>query len=99
MKSDKWYKLALLWSYFNQGYSIASFPKWVAAVFGVGEVVNKNYFTVLIGAFIFGIFCIFVGWICFKSGFIEAMNEVGNRHNLFMKEVRNSKLFKEKDTQ
>ena len=71
-----------------------SFPKWVVAVFGIGEVVNKNYLIVLLGAFGFLAACIFVGYLYIKSGFLEAMQEVGNRHNALAKELRNSKLFK-----
>jgi len=90
----KLYKLALWWTYFNQGYSFASFPKWILAVYGIGEVVNENYLIVSLYAFFFLIFCIFFGWVIIKSGFLEALNEVQNKNNQFMKEVRNSKLFK-----
>lgn len=71
-----------------------SLPKWIAAVFGIGEVVNKNYLVVLIGAVIFFATCIVLGWLYIKSGFLEAMQEVGNKHNLLAKQLRNSKIFK-----
>ncbi len=73
-----------------------SLPKWIAAVFGIGEVVNKNYLVVLTGAVIFFIICLLAGWWYIKSGFLEAMLEVNNRHNALAKEIRNSKLFKVK---
>ena len=92
----RFYNLALFYSYFNTGYSLMSFPKWVAAVFGIGEVVNRNYLLVLGGAFLFFTACILVGWLYIKSGFLEAMQEVGNKHNLLAKQLRNSKILKEK---
>ena len=91
----RFYKSALFYSYFNTGYSIMSLPKWIAAVFGIGEVVNKNYLVVLAGAVVFFALCLLAGWAYIKSGFLEAMQEVGNKHNLLAKELRNSKLFKE----
>ncbi len=72
-----------------------SLPKWIAAVFGIGEVVNKNYLVVLGGSILFFILCFFAGWAYIKSGFLEAMLEVNNKHNLLAKQLRNSKLFKE----
>lgn len=72
-----------------------SFPKWVAAVFGIGEVVNKNYLLVLGGALAFFGLSVLVGYIYIKSGFLEAMQEVGNKHNLLAKQLRNSKILKE----
>ena len=80
--------MALWYSYFNTGYSVMSFPKWVMAVFGIGEVVNKNYWVVLGGALIFLVSCLFVGWLYIKFGFLEAMQEVGNKHNLLAKQLR-----------
>ena len=74
-----------------------SLPKWIAAVFGIGEVVNKNYTVVILGAFAFFIACVFIGWIYIRSGFLEAMQEVGNIHNLLAKQLRNSKILKGKN--
>jgi len=74
--------------YFDIGYGFLSYPKWVAAVFGIGNVVNKNYWTVVIGAFVFFLFCYMSGWLFVKHGWYEADIEVGNIFNLFVKEVR-----------
>ncbi len=92
----KYYKIALFYSYFGSGYSLMSYPKWVAAIFGIGEIVNQNYLIVLGGAAIFFATCIIVGWWYINSGFFEAMQEVTNKHNLLAKEIRNSKIFKGK---
>ena len=85
------YKLMLLKAYFDHGYSFLSYPKWVAAVFGIGSVVAKDYWLVVIGAFIFALFCLFAGWIFIRYGFFEAHQEVSNQFNLFVKELRKQK--------
>lgn len=94
-------KLALWKTYFDNGFGLMSYPKLVIAVVGVGEIVNKNYLLVGIGSILFFIACFFLGWIIIKSGFLEAINEIQNRNNLFVKEMRsysvkrnNRKLYK-----
>ena len=89
------YKLNLFKMYFEKGYSLVSFPKWVAAVFGIGSVINKNYLIVVIGAFAFMLGCILLGWIWLRYDFYLAEIEVSNQYNLFVKELRgNRKIFK-----
>ncbi len=82
------YKFNLFYIYFNKGYSLCSFPKWVAAIFGVGEIVNKNYWVVVAGAFAFFLFCMAIGYIWLEHGFFLAEQEVSNQYNLFQKELR-----------
>jgi len=84
----KYYKLALWKYYFEKGYSIMSYPKWVIAIFGIGEVVKKNYLIVCFGAFLFLILCILIGKWIWKSGFADAETEVSNVVNPFVKQVR-----------
>ena len=90
----KYFKFAKLKYYFEKGYSLLSYPKWVVAEFGVGEVINKNYGAVIIGAFVFSIFCVLIGKWFYNSGFASAELEVSNLINPFVDEVRNSKIFK-----
>lgn len=86
----------LIWKKrFEIGYGLTSLPKWIVAVFGVGEVVNKNYTVVLVGACIFTALCVIVGWAWMKYGWYEAEIEIGNMYNLFVKEMR-KKLKKRK---
>lgn len=84
----KFYKFALWKAYFEKGYSILSYPKWIIGIFGIGEVINKNYWMVIGGAFLFFIICILIGWLWIKAGIFEAENEVGNQYNLFVKQMR-----------
>src|SRR3990167_5515124 len=87
LKSWK-YKFALLYSYFNTGYSFSSPLKWFAAVVGVGEVVKDNYDMVILGMIIYIIFCIIFGYFIYKWKIVLALQEVENQYNLFVKEVR-----------
>ena len=85
----KHYKFALYKSYFDTGYGITSYLKYAIALFGLTSLETK--LTLIIFLF-YGISCFIVGWWWFKFGYQEAQNEVGNRHNKFVKEVR-EKIF------
>ena len=88
MKFKTKYKICLWKEYFNTGYGVLNYPKWIAAIFGVGEIVNKNYLTVFVGASLFFIFCILFGKWWYSKGWILAEREVGNQFNFFQREVR-----------
>jgi len=85
----KFYKFALWKAYFDTGYGLMSYPKYILILMGIWDIIaNKKSNMILIVGFIFGLFCFILGWIMFKSGFIEATIEVQNKYNLFVKEVR-----------
>ncbi len=85
----KLYKLAFYYSSFNTGYSLTSPIKWVAGVFGIGAATQGNsLYWILLGAFVYFVMCIIVGIICYKFGWVDAVSEVGNKYNPFVKEVR-----------
>lgn len=79
------YKFCLVKKYFDIGYSLTSYPKYAIAVFGVASLDVMMTMTIF---FIYGISCFFIGWLWVKYGFFEAENEVSNRFNLFVKEMR-----------
>ena len=85
----KLYKLAFFYSAFNQGYSLTSPIKWVAATFGIGAAIqNYNLLWILFGSVIYFILCLVTGILCFKYGWVDAMAEVGNKYNPFVKQMR-----------
>lgn len=86
------YKFMLLKAYFDNGYSITSYPKWAFAILGIGSAI-KGYslWYLVLGALLYGILCLFIGWIFIKYGFYEAQQEVSNQFNLFVKEIRERK--------
>lgn len=81
----KRYKFCLLKAYFEKGYSLTNYVKYIIALFGLASL---NVKATLILGFIYGFSCFIVGWAWFKYGFVEAELEVQNRFNLFVKEMR-----------
>ena len=86
------YKFMLLKAYFDNGYSLTSYPKWAFAILGIGSAI-KGYslWYLIFGAFSYGILCLMFGWIFIKLGFYEMQQEVSNQFNLFVKELRKRK--------
>ena len=95
----KFYNLALHKAYFDTGYGLLSYPKYILILGGVGSLLltdgRSTLSVALIGCGI-GFLCYVIGRWCFKSGFVKASIEVSNKYNQFVEEVRNSKIFKEK---
>jgi len=86
----KYYKLALLKAYFEKGYSFLSYPKYVLFLMGLGDVISSggDYKNVVILGFLIAVGCFFVGWLFFKTRFVDAELEVANQYNPFMREMR-----------
>lgn len=81
----KYYKFMLLKAYFEKGYGLTSYIKWVIAIFGI---TTQAVYTTLIGMVIYGVGCFFIGWIWYKYDFVLAEHEVNNQFNLFQRELR-----------
>lgn len=81
--------LFLLWKrYFDTGWVLTSYVKYIIALFGISSLdVGK---TLVIG-FIYAIGCVFIGYFWYKYNFVEVDNEISNRFNLFMREMREMK--------
>jgi len=83
------YKLNLFKIWFEKGYSILSYPKWVLAMYGIGELASsRSYFLVAGGSLLFLVVCTVVGYFWLKKGLFLAEQEVGNQYNLFQRELR-----------
>ena len=82
----RFYKPILWKSYFDKGWSQTSLIKYAIALFGI---TSNDVFTTMIWGAGYALFCVIVGTLWFKMGLTEAENEVANRHNLFVKEMRN----------
>ncbi len=85
------YKIALVKRYFDIGYGISNYLKYVIALFGLATLNLK--FTMLL-AIIYFISCFVFGYIWVKSGMFTAEIEVSNSFNLFVAEMR--KVYKGK---
>ena len=86
----KWKYYIMLWkAYFDNGYSITSFPKWILATLGIGSAIQGySLWYIIFGGVIYFLFCFLIGWFFIMFGFYEAQQEVSNQFNLFVKEVR-----------
>lgn len=85
----KLYKAAYIYSAFNQGYSLTSPIKWIAATIGLGAAIqDASLWWIVLGAFFYLFLCIIVGVICLKKGWNTAVKEVENKNNLFVEEMR-----------
>jgi len=81
----KYYKFALVKSYFDKGYAITSPVKLLIALFGIASLDVEK--TLLLGI-IYIACCFVVGYIWYNRGIVEAEQEVDNKHNLFVKQMR-----------
>lgn len=76
----------LLWKrYFDTGYSLTNYVKYGIALFGISSLDVAS--TLIIGV-VYGLLCFVIGWLWYKHKFVEADNEISNRFNLFMREMR-----------
>ena len=92
----KWYKFALWKAYFDKGYSLLSYPKYILILMGVGDVIasgGKSTNVIVIGI-LFGLFCFALGWFWYAKQIVNAEIEVSNQYNQFVKEMR--KVYKYK---
>ena len=81
----KFYKFALWKSYFDKGYSVTSYFKYLFAIIGIAGLEGR----ILIPAFLlYGFSCFLTGWIWYHFGITKAENEVQNKNNLFVEEMR-----------
>jgi len=81
----KFYKFALWKAYFDKGYAVTSYLKYFVAIIGIAGFPAKFLIPLFI---IYGISCFVVGWIWYKFRITDAENEVGNRYNPFVKQMR-----------
>lgn len=92
----RFYK-ALLWkAYFDKGFSLLNYVKYIITIIGIGAVFNgMSLYTVAIIGVAYGIVCITLGRLWFHYRLIDTEQEILNIFNPFVHEMRNSKVFKE----
>ena len=85
----KFYKFALWKAYFDKGYGVTSYFKYLFAIIGIAGLEGK----ILIPLFLlYGLSCFLIGWIWYHYGITTAETEVGNKYNLFVKEMRKKRF-------
>lgn len=83
--SDFWWLFMLHKRYFDTGYSMTGYIKYIVALFGLSSL---NVGKTLIMGFAYAFLCWIVGWAWYKYRFAELDTEIGNRINLFVREMR-----------
>ena len=81
----RWYKFALLKAYFDKGYGVTAYIKWLIAFYGISSLNTK--LTLVIGC-IYAFSCFFIGWFWYHLGIVKAEIEVGNQFNEFVRHMR-----------
>lgn len=86
MKLSNWkYKLVKGKSYFERGYGITHYVKYLIAYFGLAS--NNLNLTMVLGLAYVPV-CFIIGWWWYNHGWQVLETEVGNEFNLFVKEMR-----------
>lgn len=80
------YKLLLWKAYFDKGWALTNYFKYIFAFVGIFNLVSARN-AIYLGV-IYGVSCLLIGWIWYKCGFIETENEINNIFNPFQKEIR-----------
>ena len=85
------YRFVLFKAYFDKGFSLTNYLKYMIAFFGLA---SRDIKSTLWIAFFYAIACWIIGFIWIKYGFYDAENEVSNRFNPLAKELRKSMKIK-----
>ena len=89
------YKFCQLKAYFEKGYGLSHYFFKLIAVFGLTSQQLTETFIMI---FFYTIFIFILGFVWYHFGFVEAEMEVANRYNLFVKEMRKTKLLNSRTT-
>lgn len=83
MRFENKYRVILHKRYFDKGYSFFGMIKYAFA-----GILVFDYFLGLVMSSIYAVVCYIIGRLWYKYHWEEAEAEVGNRFNLFVKEMR-----------
>ena len=89
MKDIKYYKFALWKAYFDRGFGVLGYLKYLIAILGfysIFEGISIKY--TLTGFVVYGVICFFIGWWWIRGGMADAEMEVNNRIDPFVREMR-----------
>ena len=76
----------LLWKrYFDTGYGITSYIKYLIALFGISSL---NIGATIGLGFLYALFCFLIGWLWYRYDFVRVDTEISNHYNDFVKQMR-----------
>jgi len=81
----RFFKFCLWKAYFEKGYALTSYVKYVIALFGLA---SQDIFWTLLMGFLYAFVCFFLGWVWFHYHIVDAELEVQNQFNLFVRQMR-----------
>lgn len=86
----RFYKLCLWKAYFEKGLGLTNVFLKIAMVVGISAIftIGMSVLTTIMCGLVYCIFCFFLGAIWYKKGFADAENEVNNKVNPFVREMR-----------
>lgn len=91
MKLEKKINILLWKKYFDIGFGTTSYLKYGVAALGVYQAVNAEFIILFLIGLGYAIFCFVFGYFYVKYQWFLADQEVSNRFNLFVKEMRDWK--------
>ena len=77
----------MLKRFFDAGYSLTNYIKYVIALFGISTLDVKSTMAL---AIIYAVFCLAVGYAWYRFRLVEIDTELGNRFNWFVSDMRKS---------
>jgi len=80
----------LLWkTYFDKGYGLTSYFKYILAVMGAGAMFRGiELWWIFVIGISYGVVCFIIGKWWFDHKLIDVENEIANAFNPFQREVR-----------
>ena len=87
---QKLYRIVLFKAYFDKGWGLMNYPKYILFLVGAGDVIQSggDYTNVLIAGGILFLFLFLFGKWAYKYGWVAAELEVENKVNPFVNEMR-----------
>lgn len=83
MKGKK-YKFIVLKGYFEKGYALTNYIKYIIALFGISSLDVR--LTLILGV-VYGLSCFLIGWGWYVWDFQDMENDFFNKYNPFVKNV------------
>lgn len=89
MMERKFYKILLWKAYFDKGFGLLNYLKYLIAVVGVGAIFQGvSLKVILFWGFVYAVLCFALGKIWLKYGLYDIEQDISNHFNPFAREVR-----------
>lgn len=90
VKEKKWkgFRILLWKRYFDTGFGLLNYLKYLVFLVGLDRVLNNALNTTILLLVGYALVCFFLGWFFINWGYWETEQEIINRFNPFVKEMR-----------